>query len=73
MEWNKEDQWEKSACESCYEAAMDCCNTLRFLANERELYAVLTLAECIDRKLKAIGIMTKINGQKRLEVHNDAR
>lgn len=73
MEWSKEDWCEKSACESCYKAAMDCCNSLRFLASERELYAVLTLAECIDRKLKAIGIMTKINGQERLEVQNDAR
>lgn len=73
MEWGKEDWCEKSACESCYKAAMDCCNSLRFLASERELYAVLTLAECIDRKLKAIGIMTKINGQERLEVQNDAR
>lgn len=73
MEWSKEDWCEKSACESCYRAAIDCCDSLRFLANERELYAVLTLAECIDRKLKAIGITTKINGQERLEVHNDAR
>lgn len=73
MEWSKEDWCEKSACESCYQAAMDCCNSLRFLASEREQYAVLTLAECIDRKLKAIGIITKINGQERLEVWNDAR
>lgn len=73
MEWGKEDWCEKFACESCYQVAMDCCNSLRFLANERGQYAVLTLAECIDRKLKAIGIMTKINGQERLEVWNGAR
>lgn len=73
MEWSKEDWCEKSACESCYEAAIDCCNALRFLSSEREHYAILALVECLDKKLKAIGIMTKINGQERLEVWNDAR
>ena len=73
MEWGKEDWREKSICESCYKTAIDCCNSLRFLADERERYVVMALAVTIDRMLKAIGIITKINGQERLEAHNDAR
>lgn len=73
MEWNKEDQWEKSTCESCYKTAIDCCNSLLSLADERERYVVMALALTIYRMLEAIGIITKINGQERLEVHNDAR
>lgn len=70
MEWNKEDQWEKSTCESCYKTAIDCCNSLQFLAQEQ--YKILALVGTIDRMLRTIGIMAKINGQERLEVHNDA-
>jgi hypothetical protein len=73
MEWSKEDLREKDICESCYKTAIDCCNSLLSLADERERYVVMALALTIYRMLEAIGVITKINGQERLEVHNDAR
>ena len=74
MEWSKEDWQEKSTCESCYKTAIDCCNSLLSLEDEeRGRYVVIALALTIYRMLEAIGVITKINGQERLEVHDDAR
>ena len=63
-DWN-----EQFACERSYECAMNCLQDAEFISNEREWHGVRTLITEALRNLRTIGVITEINGQKRLAVN----
>ena len=61
--WN-----EQFTLEMAYQRAESCLKDAMFVSGEREYHGVYCLVTSALRELQAIGRITQINGQKRLEV-----
>lgn len=64
---NTLDWQELFAATNCYREAMALISDLKFISMERENVTTVLLLDGIERRLKTIGIITNINGQKRIE------
>lgn len=68
-EW--EERWMQECKEEEFKEIMMLVSDALLLAAERDMFSIRAILSVAIKKLKTLGIICNINGQKRLEINND--